>query len=324
MSLRADVARSLEAGRGGLASALVSRAWGATSRVARPLTFPRGTKVVAIGGATLGGSGKTPLAVACAKELARAGRSVALVGHAYGARPRYARVVSSDDDVDVVGDEALACARELDAAGIHVVIAPTRQAAIDLAATLAPVLVIDGVAQLRPIRAHMALLALDGVRPWGAGECPPRGDLRASKPTLLAACDRVVRVGGAAPSLDGAFVLSDGARLGSLLLTWKDLRPKRVGLWTALARPDRILDRLRGAGIVPSVVAAHADHGRPSPTSTARSIELARRAGVDLWLTTSKCATRMREGLGGLPLAVLAYELSLGESLASALLRAVG
>ena len=57
--------------RGPLATACAA-AWAriAQRTVVRHLELPRRMRVIAIGGATLGGSGKTPLAIACAAELA--------------------------------------------------------------------------------------------------------------------------------------------------------------------------------------------------------------------------------------------------------------
>src|SRR5947199_10694187 len=95
-TLRLRVARDLESGswRGPL-TAIASQAWGAWSArsIARPLAWRDGARVIAIGGATLGGSGKTPLAIACARSFASRGSRVALVAHGYRASPGEARVV---------------------------------------------------------------------------------------------------------------------------------------------------------------------------------------------------------------------------------------
>jgi hypothetical protein len=130
-----------------------------------------GARVIAVGGSTLGGSGKTPLAIACADALHRAGERVALVGHAYRGRPGRPRFVSVGDDVGEVGDEALECAARLAPYGVPVVVAETRQRALDLALEVADVAVVDGLGQAKPRRASLALLAVDAASPWGAGRC---------------------------------------------------------------------------------------------------------------------------------------------------------
>jgi tetraacyldisaccharide 4'-kinase len=267
------VARALEEGRidGRLARAFEA-AWvrAAKRRLVKPLAWREGARVVAIGGATLGGSGKTPLAIACVRALTESGARVALVGHAYRARASKrgaARVVTLADAVDEVGDEALACARALP--GVPVVVAPTRQAALDLALTLADVAVLDGVHQTAP-RASLALLAVDARAPWGSGACPPRGDLRASRDALVALADLVVPVAG----------ISRGAFVEGQLVPWERIRGLRVGLVTALARPGRVLAMLASHDVDPAVVRTFSDHGRGRVPSS---------AAVDLWLTTAKC-----------------------------------
>src|SRR5437660_8952765 len=113
-AVRASVARWLEAeGPRSRALEMLARGWEMASagRVVRPLSVPAGVRAVGVGGSTLGGSNKTPLAIALAKAIAVQGEQVVFVGHAYRARPRIARLVSPGDDIREVGDEALLAAR---------------------------------------------------------------------------------------------------------------------------------------------------------------------------------------------------------------------
>jgi tetraacyldisaccharide 4'-kinase len=298
-SLRLHLSRALEGGKWqGPVARVLSRAWGeiAERALARPLTWPAPLRVVAVGGATLGGSGKTPLAIACARELAERGARVALVGHGYRARLHAPRVVRIDDDLQEVGDEALACARAL--AGVApVVVGPSRQSAVERAAELAEVVVIDGALQTRPERAHLSLLALDGPSPWGAGEVVPRGDLRASRRALLEASDLTVILGG-------DLIRSRGAFRAARLVSWSDLSRMRVGLFLALARPTRVLASLAQRGIVPSRVAQIPDHGGSPPGAIRSRIE-ASSGAVDLWLASAKCALHLEAA--GVPHATLEH-----------------
>jgi tetraacyldisaccharide 4'-kinase len=300
--VRITLARLLEGGR--LATP-VTRALAhfhatfARNAVARPLNVAAPAIVtITVGGATIGGSGKTRVALACARELARLGARVVLVGHAYRAAPQSARVVAATDRLELVGDEALLCARELaDMPTARVVVGPTRQAAVDLAVSLSPgidALVLDGPLQLAPVKATLALLAVDATAPWGAGHVLPAGDLRAPREALLAAADSVVEV-DATPSgafLHGrAFALTDLAAL---------LAPRRIGLFTAIARPERLARALATAGIQPSIVVRASDHGPLTPRLRRQLLE----GGADLWLATAKCALHL-EGLDDLHVAVL-------------------
>ena len=307
--------------------------------VVRRINLPRHTRVVAVGGATLGGSGKTPLAMACALELAAHGVRVAYVGHAYRAHPEMARVVDANDALHVVGDEALLAARVLGPAGVLACVAPTRSDAIALAAHEAEVLILDGIAQTAPQRATLALLAVDGDHPWGlAGQIVPRGDLRAPRAALLDASDAIVavedRTGGAEgwgePDLSHprgpvfrARVLSPGARVGGLLRTWDVLAKCRVGLLCALGRPDRIVRSLARRGIAVRAVVRAPDHGPWSTSAAALAARAESEQGIDLWLATPKCALHLSGqpsnsnggSRGSVPLATIEHSLVLPELL---------
>ena len=207
---------------------------------------------ICVGGATLGGTGKTPLAIAIAKRLAAGGARVALVGHAYRAAPGRARVVAPDDPLAKVGDEALVCARAL--AGIaRVVVAPRRQAAMDLAARLADVMVVDGVLQLRPRRAALSILTIHTAAPRA----------------LAAVADVVTPV----------------TTKMTCSIPWSALREEPVGLVTCLARPRRVLEALARVGVVPVAHVALPDHG-----PRARAPRLSPNVR---WLATEKCALHL-------------------------------
>jgi tetraacyldisaccharide 4'-kinase len=298
-----SASRGLEEGRyDGFVARFLSRAWGVGSArvLVRTLRIPDGARVVAVGGATLGGSGKTPLAIACARELARQGARVALVGHAYRARPGRARVVRPGDALREVGDEALLAARALEPIGVPVVVAPSRARAIALAARDAEVLVLDGVLQTSPVRVSLALLAVDAEEPWGHAQAvPPRGDLRAPIAALLAASDLVVAVG---ENSSDARIVSDGAHLGGTFLSWEALRSLRVGLACAIARPDRVSRFLGRRGIMPVATAFVRDHA-----AIPARILRAHRRRVDVWLATPKCALHVDPTCA--PMATLEHEL---------------
>jgi tetraacyldisaccharide 4'-kinase len=263
------VAQALEQGRwqGPLARA-AERLWaGAAARsIVRPLPRPADVRVVVVGGATLGGSGKTPLAIACARALAAAGGRVAFVGHAYRGKPGRARIVHEDDPMSIAGDEALLASRALRDLGVPVAVGPSRASAVAFAATLADVLVVDGLVQSAP-RATLALLAVDPQRPWGqARAMPPCGDLRAPVQALRRATDRVVAVGDGSTE---AALVSRGVlfqeRPEAPLLGWAELASLRVGLLVALGRPERVVESLarRGFTPAPSCTPVTTGGGRP-------------------------------------------------------------
>jgi tetraacyldisaccharide 4'-kinase len=306
------------AGLAGLAARALARAWApwAARAVVRPLAVGPRVRVLAVGGATLGGSGKTPLAIACARELASLGARVALVGHAYGASPGAARVVTVGDALAEVGDEAIVAARALADVGVPVVVAPSRRAAVERASGLADVLVLDGPLQIAPARAALSLLAVDAHEPWGrARAVPPRGDLRAPVAALLRAADVVVAIGEAGePRETDAHIRSRGAFVRGALVPWSDLTRLRVGLACALARPQRVLRFLARRGVVPVAVARAADHRR-LPVA-------ALRAPVDVWLASEKCALHVPADAARIaPVGTIDHALALSPGLGQRLAR---
>ena len=312
-SLTRVAALALETGRwNGLVSRVLASAFaGVAARgLVRPASVPEAVALVCVGGATLGGSGKTRVAIACARELALLGAQVAVVGHAYRVAPRMPRVVRPDDALADVGDEAIVCARALEASNVRVVIGPTRQAAIDHAARLSPapdVLVLDGPIGVRGRSGARALslLAVDANRPWGSGRLPPAGDLRAPREALLARADHVVPV-----EPTPARVRWDSGEVMPI----SSLRGRSLGLFTAIARPDRLVRALLASGIRPREIVSVADHG---PASWARS-RLAQ-GQVDAWIATEKCGLHLAGEVLRVPLGILESDLRLPESVLDAL-----
>jgi tetraacyldisaccharide 4'-kinase len=316
------IARALELGRwDGIVTRALASAWApvAARGLVRPAIVPAPIAVVCVGGATLGGSGKTRLAIACARALAEDGARVVLVGHAYRSARRNACVVSIGTRGDVhestleeVGDEALVCARSLLASGVRVVVGPTRQSAIDHATTLSPdVIVLDGPLRISRSGRILSLLAVDADQPWGSRHLPPAGDLRATREALVACADHVVPV-DATPT---AVRWESGLRAPVT-----SLAGMRLGLFTAIARPGRLIDKLQELGARLEEIVSVSDHG--PMTAGARATLLSsgcRRVDVDAWIATEKCALHLGEALRHPRFGTLESCLSLSSSVRRAL-----
>ncbi|HVU01345.1 MAG TPA: tetraacyldisaccharide 4'-kinase [Polyangiaceae bacterium] len=320
--LRAAAADALE--RGALRSPLtdaLSRGWAALARPIRPVELPDGTAVFGVSGPTLGGSYKTPTAIALAAALAARGAPVAVVSHGYRARARAPRVVLPTDSVSDVGDDALAAARVLSPLGVPVLCGGSRERALFAGASLAPNLVVDGLLQAAPRRLAASLLVVSAEAPWGADQCPPAGDLRASRSRLVAASDVTVHVEDGAP--DGctgtdAAARDVRARLSLDLrdsasgrpLSLEELRGKPIGLVAAVARPGRIRTTLGRIGVRIAEERLFPDHATPRE----RTVR-ARRPAVAAWLATEKCATKLGTTFEGAPVLVLAGRVVLPDAL---------
>jgi tetraacyldisaccharide 4'-kinase len=318
-TFRARIAERLErGGAGNLVLRAASRLWAAkaSASLAKTLWIPARLRVVAVGSAVLGGAGKTPLSIAIARALSHAGERVAFVGHAYRARPTRSRIVSTSDALAEVGDDALFAARALEPDAVPVLVAPTRQAALDHAADIgATIAVVDGLLQARPERVEHALLVVDPTRPWGAGACPPLGDLRAPRTALLGCSDHLVALThpGERPALEGVVAVPTSTRaacpVGGAPVPLGKLDGARIGLFLAIARPRRVERALAEAGVVPTTTILLGDHDAPGK----RLLEAARRARVDVWLTTERCAEKLPAALGGSPVLALRQELDVTE-----------
>lgn len=263
-TVRSRVAELLE--RGALDGRLARSVAGVMVPLAlrpRVVRAPEHVRIVCVGGATLGGSGKSRVANA----LARAMPEAILVGHGYRARDRRARFVRPEESVEAAGDEALAAAR----AGLRVVIGPTRQAAVDFAAAGSDLLILDGPLAVTHPRS-VSILALDADAPWGSGAVFPAGDLRAPAVELERRADLVLEV-------------------PNEIEVPADLH-RPFGLFTALARPDRLVRRLS-----PDVVVSAPDHGPSGPLGVlALRRRLVRAApSVTTWVATEKCATHLED-----------------------------
>ena len=248
---------------------------------ARRLSLPSAARIVTVGGASLGGSGKTPLAVACARFLASEGARVTFVGHAYGVHPRVALEIDQDTPLSVSGDEARVAYRQLRAAGVRVVVGPTRAEAMRCAASTSDVLVVDGGLGLP---ATVSLLA---IGPEDGGLAVALLARRADRVVPTVASSRVEAIDG-----DGLEVPLAGLR---------------YGLVTAVARPGRVLRSLAAhPPVVHLSLGNHASHA-PLPVLDG----LTKRHGLDAWLATEKGPFAPGARVGAKPVHFLRHTIRL-------------
>lgn len=148
--------------------------------------------VLCIGNFTLGGAGKTPLAIAFAKAAKKQKLKPGIVSRGYGgtlsSRKNHIHMVDpAQDRARETGDEPLLLAEFAPVAiGID-----RRKAAERLLREGADFIIMDDGFQSRRLCADYALLAVDGRRGLGNGRIFPAGPLRAPLPAQLAYCDSV-------------------------------------------------------------------------------------------------------------------------------------
>jgi tetraacyldisaccharide 4'-kinase len=293
----------------GLASALLAPAalcYGtvAANRMARQGTGA-GLPVLCVGNFTLGGSGKTPAAIAIAAMLQASGERVFCLSRGYGGSvsgPK--RVDAHADHAAQVGDEALLLAR----------VAPTivsrdRVAGVAAArAAGASVVLMDDGLQNGTLAKDFTIAVVDGRRGIGNGKVFPAGPLRAPLEAQWARSDALLVVGeprGAAAVVAAATARGKQilyARLVENAAAVQTLAGKRVLAFAGIGDPEKFFATVAAAGIEAPRRLSFPDHHRFSPEEAASLLMQAEHHGLEL-LTTEKDHARM---IGDPALAVLA------------------
>ncbi|MDX2475909.1 MAG: tetraacyldisaccharide 4'-kinase [Gammaproteobacteria bacterium] len=141
-----------------------------THRIARP--------VIVVGNLSVGGTGKTPLVIWIANQLARKGMRPAVISRGYGGRAtNFPLLVQADSPAALAGDEPVMIARNL---GCPVVIDPDRVAAANwlVERNLCDVIISDDGLQHLALGRDLELAVITSDRIAGNGFCLPAGPLR--------------------------------------------------------------------------------------------------------------------------------------------------
>jgi tetraacyldisaccharide 4'-kinase len=316
-----------------------------------------GVPVISVGNLAVGGSGKTPVALALAERLTLAGRRPAVLSRGHGATSGAVRVVSDGERVLLSaaegGDEPVLLARRVQ--GLRVVCGPDRAALARLAVDRlgADVLLLDDGFQHRRLRRDLDVVVLDASNPWGNGHCLPRGPNREPPGALsraglvwLTHVDRAAGAGGRRTG-DGLGALRDLARAhtgrdpvesrhaardlvdGELRRSFGlgALAGRRVALLTGVARPGSVRRTVEDLGAVVAVARDYPDHHRFALAEVEEALAAAAAAGAGMLVTTEKDAVRLPAGRAGderiralrIEVEVLRGGATLQEALAAAL-----
>lgn len=196
----------------GRAGAARRAAYRAGWRVEHRLPVP----VVVVGNLTVGGSGKTPLVIHLATELARLGRRPGVISRGFGGRARAVVEVGPHSEAGETGDEPLLIRRR---AGCPVFVGAQRVDAARalLAAYPATDLIIadDGLQHLRLARDYQ--IAVFDERGAGNGHLLPAGPLR--EPLARAAMMDALVANGAGAS--EAIAAATGGNVGRQLFAMR-------------------------------------------------------------------------------------------------------
>jgi tetraacyldisaccharide 4'-kinase len=299
----------------GLAAGLLAPFAAAYGAVASARLAQRGARaavpVVCIGNPTLGGAGKTPLALTLTRLLAQAGDRPALLSRGYGGRLEGPlQVDPARHRAADVGDEPLLLAR----------VAPTfvaRDRVVGAQAAVAAgagIIVMDDGFQNPSLQKSFSVLVVDGRRGLGNGRVVPAGPLRAPFAAQLARADALVVV---ETSNAGAGVVV-AARDGGVPVFYAELAPDaaavaalagvRVLAFAGIGDPQKLFETLARAGTEVAATRGFPDHHRYTPAEARMLCAQAERAALTL-VTTEKDLVRMQGDAGVAALAARARAL---------------
>lgn len=281
-------------------------------RLARP--------VISVGNLRVGGSGKTPIAAHIAQLLLEEGERPAILTRGYGRRRAEDGVTVVSDGtgvhaaLEVAGDEPLMLARALP--GVAVLVGSDRYLSGCLAENRfgATVHVLDDGFQHLELERDLDLLLVseDDLhdRPMPAGRLREGLGAAATADAALvsAGYDTAAERIGRALHVDTVFrvtrVIGAPRMLGGERDTVVVPQASRVFVVSGIARPERFVNDIVGAGWEIAGLIEFRDHHRFDSADVARITAEARRAGAAIVLTTEKDATRLAAcELGDLPVA---------------------
>jgi len=270
----------------------------ATAATARRVARPRwqaSIPVVCCGNVTVGGAGKTTLALDLGARLTRRGAHVAFLTRGYGGRVREAVCVGPTHDAAQVGDEALLLA----AVAPTFVCADRAAAARAAIAAGATVLVMDDGLQNPGLVQDLPLLVVDGATGFGNGRVLPAGPLREPVAAGAARCRAAVLIGA---DLSGATALLPPALpvlRASLTPDVQGLAGRRVLAFAGIAHPGKFYATLAEAGAQVVETMGFPDH-HPFRRAELDRL-LARAVALDATLaTTPKDAVRLPSAMRAL------------------------
>ena len=312
---------------------ILSQLWAIASRRdlrskrARVRTLP--IPVVSVGNITAGGTGKTPVTLELALNLARFKPAVLTRGH--GRNTRDIVLLPRGDEnapVERTGDEAQLYIR---AARLPIGIGPERAetGARLLKDTDARVFLLDDGLQHVQLHRDFDLVLIDALRPFGGGHLLPLGRLREPLESLaradaflitraksvanLAAIQTILRrYNPKAPVYFGWLENRRWTNLRGETLDAGALSGRKSVAFCGLGNPESFWRSLAEVGVCPIEQHHYGDHHRYTPNELRRLAQHARELGAEVLLTTAKDAVNLCSEFEAVAAPLKVYWLEIG------------
>jgi tetraacyldisaccharide 4'-kinase len=250
--------------------------------------------VICCGNVTVGGAGKTTLALDLGRRLLAQGRRVHFLSRGYGGRVRDTHRVGPGDTAAAVGDEPLLLA-DVAPTWIGADRAASALAAVDAGAE---VLVLDDGLQNPTLCKDLSLLVIDGANGFGNGRVLPAGPLREPVAAGVSRCQAAVLIG--TDLADAAAALPPGlALLRARLVHGPEvhaLAGRKVLAFAGIASPAKFFATLGEAGVVLAGRRGFPDHHPYTDAEVRRLLDEAARLNA-VPVTTAKDAVRLPAAL---------------------------
>jgi tetraacyldisaccharide 4'-kinase len=215
-------------------------------RLARAQPWRAPVPVICVGNLTVGGAGKTPIALALAQRLAALGRKPVFLTRGYGGREKGPLMVDPErHTAEEIGDEPI-----LLAARAPTIVARDRVAGAKYASTLGDIIVMDDGFQNPSLMKDLSLVVVDAKTAFGNARLFPAGPLREKIADGLARAQAVVLLGREsvpAPLSNTPLPVIRGW-LAPDTASAEKLRGRRIAAFAGIARPEKFFQTLRDLG----------------------------------------------------------------------------
>ena len=283
----------------------LSRIWGAFARTpdgARALDTP----VISIGGITMGGTGKTPMAIWLAGRLRAGGLAPAILTRGYRRQTPHTEVIipaGHAAPVELTGDEAQIFVRRGTA---HLGIDSDRyRAGRRLEDLLQPdIFILDDGFQHRKLKRDVDLVLIDALDPFGGAEVFPLGRLREPLENLSRASAFVLTRAEPGKRTDGIEAMLQMYNPKAPIFRswvapskWRGGTPTgRVAAFCGLANPNTFWRVLRDQGLVVETQWIFEDHHQYGCLETRRMVQQTQAAQLEFLVTTEKDYFNLPDG----------------------------